>query len=216
MRTLNVVEIISGLSYRGLQCGVSSQLLEGQLDFLVISAELNSCLCPTCTTSLLTHALSRCRRVSLKWPIYLQIVGSEYFVMRFTYALHMRRQKPVSLSCLYVMHLELVIEIVFHDYSTPPCHKIDLFKRPFWGSHFEPAPGWYFLCCSLALSFFTRPPENPHFCQTTVWTLRCMMYSVRWSWLITMLWPSISKTIFIKRCWVEIMAFSFVFFHSFC
>jgi len=49
----------------------------------------------------------------------------------------MRRQNFVLLSCLYIEPFELVIEIVFHYRTTPPCHKIDLFKRPFRGSRSE-------------------------------------------------------------------------------
>jgi len=39
--------------------------------------------------------------------------------------------------CLYIEPFELVIEIVFHYCTTPPCNKINLFKRPFQGSRFE-------------------------------------------------------------------------------
>jgi len=35
---------------------------------------------------------------------------------------------------LYTDPFELVIEIVFNYSTTLPCHKIDLFKRPFRGS----------------------------------------------------------------------------------
>ena len=52
MGILIVIEIVSGLSNRGLQCGVSSHLLKGQFVSLVIAAEHNSYLCLTCTTSL--------------------------------------------------------------------------------------------------------------------------------------------------------------------
>jgi len=38
---------------------------------------------------------------------------------------------------LYTKPFELVIEIVFQNYTMPPCHKINLFKRPFRGSRFE-------------------------------------------------------------------------------
>jgi len=34
------------------ECGVSLHLLKGQFDSLIMSAEHNSCLRPTCTTSL--------------------------------------------------------------------------------------------------------------------------------------------------------------------
>jgi len=57
--------------------------------------------------------------------------------MRFTHALHMHRQNFVLLFCLYIEPFELVIEIVFHYCTTPPCQKINLFKRPFRGSRFE-------------------------------------------------------------------------------
>jgi len=69
--------------------------------------------------------------------MYLLIVGSHYCAMRFAYALHMRRRNLVFLSCLYNEPSELVIEIIFHYCTTPSCHKIKLFKRPFRGSHFE-------------------------------------------------------------------------------
>ena len=68
---------------------------------------------------------------------YLLIVGSQYCIMRFAYALHVRRQNFVPFPCLYTKPFEFVIEIVFHYCTSPPCHKIDLFKRPFWGSCFE-------------------------------------------------------------------------------
>jgi len=57
--------------------------------------------------------------------------------MRFAYALHMRPQNPVLLSCLYTEPFELGIEIIFHYCTMSPCHKIDLFKRPFRGSRVE-------------------------------------------------------------------------------
>ena len=57
--------------------------------------------------------------------------------MRFAYALHMRQQNLVSFSCLYIEFFELVIEVIFHYCTTPPCHKIDLFKLAFRGSNSE-------------------------------------------------------------------------------
>ena len=65
------------------------------------------------------------------------IVGSHYCVMRFAYALHMRQQNFVPFPCLYIEFFELVIEVIFHYCTTPPCHKICLFKRPFRGSRSE-------------------------------------------------------------------------------
>jgi len=38
---------------------------------------------------------------------------------------------------LYAKPFQLVTEIAFRYCTTPPCHKINLFKRPFWGSRFE-------------------------------------------------------------------------------
>jgi len=69
--------------------------------------------------------------------MYLLLVTSHYCFMRFAYVLHMRRQNLVLFFCLYIEPFELVIEIIFHCCTTPPCHKINLFKRQFWGSHFE-------------------------------------------------------------------------------
>jgi len=68
--------------------------------------------------------------------MYLLIVGSDYYVMRVTYALHMRRQNLVFLSYLYTEPFELVIEIVFQYCTTPPCHKINLLKCSFLCSRF--------------------------------------------------------------------------------
>ena len=44
---------------------------------------------------------------------------------------------------------ELVIEIIFHYCTTPPCHKINLFKRPFLGSRLERLDGAFMLLISL-------------------------------------------------------------------
>ena len=44
---------------------------------------------------------------------------------------------PFKVPCLYIEPFELFIEIIFHYCTTPPCHKINLFKHPFRGSHFE-------------------------------------------------------------------------------
>ena len=75
--------------------------------------------------------------ISPRRPMCLLIVGSHYCVMRFAHVLHMRQQKFVSFSCLYIEFFELVIEVIFHYCTTPPCHKIDLFERPFRGSRSE-------------------------------------------------------------------------------
>jgi len=69
--------------------------------------------------------------------MYLLIVGSHYCVMRFAYALHMRQQNLVLFPCLYIELFELVTEVIFRYCTTPPCHKIDLFKRPFRGRRSE-------------------------------------------------------------------------------
>jgi len=63
---------------------------------------------------LFSNVLHRRHRVSPSRPMYLLIVGSEYCVMCFAYALHMRCQNLVLLSCLYTEPFELVIEIIFH------------------------------------------------------------------------------------------------------
>ena len=55
----------------------------------------------------------RHHRVSPRRSMYLLIVGSDYCVMRFAYALHMRHQN-LLLFCLYTEPFELIIEIVFH------------------------------------------------------------------------------------------------------
>jgi len=69
--------------------------------------------------------------------------------MRFSCALHEHRQNFVPLSCLYVEPFELVIEIIFHYCTTPPCHNIILFKRPFQGSRSERIIDAFVLLISL-------------------------------------------------------------------
>jgi len=73
------------------------------------------------------------RRVSPRRSTYILIVGLDYCVMCFAYALHVHHpgQNLVSVFRLYAKPNELVIEIVFHYYNTPSCHKISLFIRPF-------------------------------------------------------------------------------------
>ena len=70
---------------------------------------------------------------------YLLIVGSHYCVVRFAYALHMRQQNLVAFPACTLSFSSLLIEVIsgFHYCPTPPCHKIDLFKRPFRGSRSE-------------------------------------------------------------------------------
>jgi len=70
------------------------------------------------------------------------------------------------------------------------------------------------LCCSLALSSFV--PRKSSFLSDK--GLNSMMYSVQWYLWITMPsgQPLILKNKIMKRCWVEIMAFFFVFFHRNC
>jgi len=73
--------------------------------------------------------------------------------MRFACALHTRRQNLVLLSCLYTEPFDLVMEIVFHYYTTPSCHKINLSKRPFWGSRFERLDDAFVLLISLIVLY---------------------------------------------------------------
>jgi len=86
---------------------------------------------------LFSNVLHRRRRISPRRPMYLLIVGSHYCVMRFAYALNMCQQNFVPSPCLYIEFSELVIEVIFQYCTTPPCHKIDLFKRTFRGSRSE-------------------------------------------------------------------------------
>jgi len=88
--------------------------------------------------------------------MYLLIVGSHYGVMRFAYVLHMRQQNLVLFPCLYLELFELVIKIVFHHCTTPPYHKINLFKRPFRGSRFERLDDASVLLVSLVFLY----PQN--------------------------------------------------------
>jgi len=73
--------------------------------------------------------------------------------MRFAYALHMRRQNPVALSCLYTKPFTIVIEIIFQYCTTPPCHTINQLKRLFQGSCFERLHDAFVLLISLIFLF---------------------------------------------------------------
>ena len=79
----------------------------------------------------------------------LLIVGSHYCFMRFAYAWHMRSQNIVPFPYLYIEPFKLVIEIIFHYCTTPPCHKIDLSKRPFRDSRFQRFDDAFVLLVSL-------------------------------------------------------------------
>jgi len=100
---------------------------------------------------LFSNVLHQRRRVSPRRPMYLLIVGSHYCVMRFAYALHMSRQNLVLFPWLYIQPFELVTEIIFHSgyCTTPQCHKINLFKRPFRGSRLERLDNAFVLLVSL-------------------------------------------------------------------
>jgi len=76
--------------------------------------------------------------------------------MRFAYALHMRHRNLVPLFCFYTEPFELVTEIIFHYCNTPPCHRIDLFKRPLRGSRLECLDDALVLLISL---IFLYPPK---------------------------------------------------------
>jgi len=63
---------------------------------------------------LFSDGLPRCCCVSPRRSMYLLEGGCDHYVMCFAYALHVRRQKLVPLSCLFAKPFELVIEIDFH------------------------------------------------------------------------------------------------------
>jgi len=69
--------------------------------------------------------------------------------MRFPYALHMRRQNLLLFPCSYIELFELVIEVIFNYCTTPSCHKINQFKRPFRGSRVERLDDAFALLVSL-------------------------------------------------------------------
>jgi len=101
--------------------------------------------------------------VSSRRPIYLLIVWLHYCVIHFAYALHMRWQNLVLFPYLYTEPFELVIEIVFHCYTTSPYHKINLLQRPFWGIHFQRLNDAFVLLITLIFLY----PQN-------------ILISVRW------------------------------------
>jgi len=108
--------------------------------------------------------------------LYLLIVGSHYCVVHFAYALHMRQQNLVPFPCLYIELFGLVIEVIFHYCTTPPCHKINLFKRLFRGSLDDASV--------LPVSLIFLYPQKSWFLSDD--RVNSRMYSVRWSLLITM------------------------------
>jgi len=61
----------------------------------------------------------------------------------------MCQQNFVLFPCLYIELFELVIEVIFDYCTTPPCHKIHLFKCTFGGSRFERLDDAFVLLVSL-------------------------------------------------------------------
>jgi len=120
----------------------------------------------------------------------------------------MRQQNLVPFPCLYIKLFELVIKVIFSYCTTPPCHRINLFNRPFWGSRSEGLDDASVLLVSLIFFYL----QKSLFLSGD--RLNSKMYSVRWYLLNYAIWPLIPKTIFIKHCRVEIIAFPFVLFHS--
>jgi len=76
--------------------------------------------------------------------------------MRFAYALHMHQQNLVLFPCLYIELIELLIEVIFHSCTTPDSHKINLFKRLFWGSRFERLDDAFVLLISLIFLYLQK------------------------------------------------------------
>jgi len=96
-----------------------------------------------------------------------------------------------------------------HYCTTTPCHKIKWFKHPFRGRRFEHLNDSF---CALISLIFLYPqkiliPVRGPFKLYDVYGQMILVnhYAIR---------PSISKTIFIKRLRVEIMAFSLVLCHK--
>jgi len=133
---------------------------------------------------LFSKVLHRRCRVSSRRPMYLLIVGSDYCVMCFAYALHMHRQNHKSCPSFMLVHWAFracyrnCLPLLHH--GTPSCHKINLFKHPFRGSRLQDLDD--ILCCSLASSPFT--PRK--FSLLSDYRLNSRMCSVRWFLLITM------------------------------
>ena len=66
----------------------------------------------------------------------------------------MRRQYRITVFSLYTKPSELAIEIVFYWCITPPCHKINLVKRPFRGRCSERLDDAFVLLIKPYLPFF--------------------------------------------------------------
>jgi len=107
-----------------------------------------------------------------------------------SYALHMRRQNLVLFLCLYIEPFELVIEIIFHYCTTPPCLKINLLKVH--SGAFALSASMMLLCCSLASSSFALRK----FSFLSDDRLNSRMHSVWWFLVITV--PSGLR--FQRRC----------------
>ena len=93
----------------------------------------------------------RRRRVRPRRPIYLLIVGSDYCVMCFPYALHIRRQHLVLVSCLYTEPFELVLK----SSSATRLPATKLFCSNVHSGAAALSASMMLLCFSLASSSFT-------------------------------------------------------------
>ena len=76
------------------------------------------CLLDRCGAPIWISMRSASHHILEMWCAHINLVARNADVMGFTNALHMRRQYRVLLSCLYTEPFELVIEIVFHYYTT--------------------------------------------------------------------------------------------------
>ena len=125
--------------------------------------------------------------------------------MHFAYALCMRRQNLVPLSCLYAEPFTLVIEIVSNYYTTPPRHKLQIFRSRAGAL----SASIMLLYCSSASSSFA--PRKSSFLSDKCLNSRMYTTMVFGSFLITM--PSGLR--FQKQFSFEIISFTEMFFWQF-
>jgi len=57
---------------------------------------------------------------------------------------------------LYAKPVQLVIKIIFYYCTTPTCHKIEQFKRPFQGSRFGRLDDAFVLLISLIFLYLQK------------------------------------------------------------
>ena len=100
-----------------------------------------------------------CQSMSSRQPRTTQVFADSrirllYHALRICVAHALPESCPSFLLVRYAFRA--FIEIVFHYSTTPVCHKIDLFKRPIHGSHFERLDDAFVVLISLIFFYLQK------------------------------------------------------------